>query len=52
MMKMEKLLPRVLNKLIICVYTIFPYVSSINGLDNYNLSGKARFDKNTADLLS
>ena len=53
--KIEKLLPRVLNKLTLCVYpmaTIVPQVSSITGLDNYNLSDQARFDKNTADMLN
>ena len=53
--KMEKLLPRVLNKLTLCVYpmaTIVPQVSSITGLDKYNLSDQARFDKNTADMLN
>ena len=35
--KIEKLLPRVINKLTLCVYpmaTIVPQVSSITGLDN------------------
>ena len=53
--KIEKLLPRVINKLTLCVYpmaTIVPQVSSITGLDNYNLSDQARFDKNTADMLN
>jgi len=39
---LETLIPRVLNKLTICVYpmaTIMPEVSSITGLDNYNLTG-------------
>jgi hypothetical protein len=48
-----KLLPRVLNKLTLCVYpmaTIVPNVSSIRGLDN--LSDQATFDKNTADMLN
>ena len=55
MKQIEKLLPRVLNKLTICVYpmaTIVPYVSSITGLDNYNLSEQARFDKNTVTFLN
>jgi hypothetical protein len=55
MLQMECLLPRVLNKLTICVYPmaiIMPQVSSITGLDNYNLTGQARFDKNTGDLLN
>ena len=48
------MLPRVLNKMTICVYpmaTIMPLVSSITGLDNYNLTSQASFDKNTGDLL-
>ena len=51
----EKLEPRVLNKLTICVYpmaTIMPVVSNITGLDNYNLSDQARFDKNTVDMIN
>ena len=48
------MLPRVLNKMTICVYpmaTIIPVVSIITGLDNYNLTSQASFDKNTGDLL-
>jgi len=55
MFQVESLLPRVLNKLTLCVYpmaTILPGVSSITGLDNYNLTGQARFDKNTVDMLN
>ena len=40
-------IPRVLDKLTLCVYpmaTIVPYVSSITGLDNYNLSEHNRPD--------
>ena len=51
----EKLEPRVLNKLTICVYpmaTIMPVVSNITGLDNYNLTDQARFDKNTVDMIN
>jgi len=51
----ESLEPRVLNKLTICVYpmaTIMPVVSSITGLDNYNLTDQARFDKNTVDMIN
>jgi three prime repair exonuclease-1 len=39
----------------ICVYpmaTIMPQVSCITGLDNYNLTGPARFEKSTVDLLN
>ena len=49
------MLPRVMNKLTICVYpmaTIRPEVSGITGLDNYNLSGQATFDKETGQLLN
>ena len=51
---LETLLPRVMNKLTLCVYpmaTIMPNVTSITGLDNYNLTGQARFDKNTGGLI-
>ena len=44
-----------MNKLTICVYpmaTIRPEVSGITGLDNYNLSGQATFDKETGQLLN
>ena len=44
-----------MNKLTICVYqmaAIQPEVSGITGLDNYNLSGKATFDKETGQLLN
>ena len=51
----ETLLPRVMNKLTICVYpmaTIMPEVSSLTGLDNYNLTGQDKFEKSTGDLLN
>jgi three prime repair exonuclease-1 len=51
----ERIFPRVLNKLTICVYpmaTIRTEVSEITGLDNYNLSGQATFDKETGELLN
>ena len=51
---LETLIPRVLNKLSICVYpmaTIMPEVSSITGLDNYNLTGQDKFDKSTGACL-
>merc|ERR1712179_851495 len=54
-MGVENLKPRVLNKLTICVYpmaTIMPAVSNITGLDNYNLTDQARFDKNTVDMIN
>ena len=53
--KVESLFPRVMNKLTVCVYpmaTIRPEVSVITGLDNYNLSGQATFDRNTGELLN
>jgi DNA polymerase III epsilon subunit-like protein len=53
--QMESLLPRVLNKLTLCVYpmaTVMPDVASITKLDNYNLSGQAKFDKNTGEMLN
>ena len=54
-LKVDRMLPRVMNKLTICVYpmaTIRPEVSGITGLDNYNLSGQATFDKETGQLLN
>jgi three prime repair exonuclease-1 len=53
--KVESLLPRVMNKLTVCVYpmaTIRPEVSVLTGLDNYNLSGQATFDTKTGELLN
>ena len=53
--KVESMLPRVMNKLTVCVYpmaTILPEVSVITGLDNYNLSGQATFDTETGELLN
>jgi hypothetical protein len=57
MFQIESLLPRVLNRLTLCVYpmpmaTIMPQVSCITGLDNCNLTGQARFKKSTVDLLN
>ena len=49
-LKVDRMLPRVMNKLTICVYpmaTIRPEVSGITGLDKYKLSGQATFDKET-----
>ena len=51
---LELLAPRVLNKLTICVYpmkTIYPTVSHLTGLDNYNLEGQAKFDEITCSLI-
>ena len=51
----EEMLPRVINKLTVCVYpmaTIVPLVSDITGMDNYNLSGQSKFDKNTGELIN
>lgn len=53
--EVEHLVPRVINKLTLCVYpmaTIMPVVTNITGLDNYNLTDQARFDKNTVSLLN
>ena len=52
--EVESLLPRVMNKLTVCLYpmaTIRPEVSDITGLDNYNLSGQATFNMKTGELL-
>ena len=51
----ENILPRVVNKLTLCVYpmaTVPPLVTDITGLDNYNLDGQARFDENTGFLIN
>ena len=47
-------LPRIVNKLTLCVYpmaVIVPLVSDLTGLDNYNLSEQSPFNKNTGDLI-
>jgi three prime repair exonuclease-1 len=52
---LDHLLPRVINKLTLCVYPmnpILPLVSDITGLDNYNLSGQSKFTKNTGNLIN
>ena len=49
------ILPRIVNKLTLCVYPmaiIRPEVSEITGLDNYNLSGQAPFNRNTGELIN
>lgn len=51
----EVLLPRIVNKLTLCIYpmaTIVPQVSDMTGLDNYNLSGQSKFNKSTGDLIN
>ena len=53
--KLESLLPRIVNKLTLCVYpmaTIVPSVSDITGLDNYMLSDYSTFDKGTGNLIN
>ena len=48
-------LPRVINKLTMCVYPmaiIVPHVSDLTGLDNYNLSGQSNFNRTTVELIS
>ena len=53
--KIECVLPRVMNKLTVCVYPmsiIRPEVAEITGLDNYNLSGQSTFDKSTGELIN
>ena len=53
--RIESMLPRVMNKLTVCVYpmsTIRPEVSEITGLDNYNLSGQSTFDRGTGELIN
>ena len=51
----NSVLPRIVNKLTLCVYPmaiIVPLVSDLTGLDNYNLSGQSKFTKTTAELLN
>ena len=53
--QIESLIPRILNKLTLCVYpmaTVMPDVTDITGLDNYNLNDQTRFDANTGHLLN
>ena len=47
--------PRVINKLTLCIYPmaiVVPLVSDLTGLDNYNLSGQSNFNKTTVDLIN
>ena len=51
----ERLQPRIENKLTLCVYpmaTIVPSVTDITGLDNYMLDGHSRFNENTANIIN
>ena len=53
--EVETCSPRIVNKLTLCVYpmaTIVPLVSSMTGLNNYNLTGQSKFDKNIGNLLN
>ena len=53
--QLENLLPRVMNKLTVCIYPmaiIMPQVTDITGLDNYNLNGHRKFDKETGNLIN
>jgi DNA polymerase III epsilon subunit-like protein len=53
--QVETCSPRIVNKLTLCVYpmaTIVPFVSSMTGLDNYNLTGQSKFDRNIGNLLN
>jgi hypothetical protein len=48
-------LPRIVNKLNLCVYPMAAFlsvVSDITGLENYNLIGQSKFNKNTGDLIN
>ena len=54
-MQVETILPRMINKLTLSVYpmaTIMPEVTRITGLDNYNLTGQARFDNHLGDMIN
>ena len=51
----DSFLPRIVNKLTLCVYPmaiIVPLVSDLTGLDNYNLTGQSKFSKTTVDLIN
>ena len=51
----ESSLPRIVNKLTLCVYPmaiIVPLVSDLTGLDNYNLSEQSKFSKTTGGLIN
>ena len=51
----RKMMPRILNKIAICVNLmalILPEVSSITGLDNYNLYEQTKFDPNVVKIIN
>ena len=51
----ELLLPRIVNKLTLCIYpmaTIVPLITDMTGLDNYNLSAQSKFDRSTGDMIN
>jgi hypothetical protein len=53
--QVETCSPIIVNKLTLCVYpmaTIVLFVSSMTGLDNYNLTGQSKFDRNIGNLLN
>ena len=55
LLQVRNLSPRILNKLTLCVFpmaTIVPLVSDFTGLDNYNLTGQSKFNKNTGNFLN
>ena len=55
LIQVDSISPRVVNKLSLCVYpmaTIVPDVTNITGLDNYNLTGQTKFDKDIANMLN
>ena len=55
LIQIESCSPRIMNKLTFCVYPmapIVPFVSSMTGLDNYNLTGQSKFDRNIGNLLN
>ena len=54
LLQVRNLAPRMLNKLTLCVFpmaTISPLISELTGLDNYNLTGQSKFNKNTGNLI-
>ena len=55
LLQVSNLSPRILNTLSLCVFpmaTIVPLVSDLTGLDNYNLTGQSKFNKNIGNFLN
>jgi three prime repair exonuclease-1 len=55
LLQVRNLSLRIWNKLTLCIFpmaTIVPLVSDLTGLDNYNLTGQSKFNKNTGNLVN